>query len=251
MKRLGVVSYINTLPLTYSLTGYDIVPGSPSELGDMYAQGLLDAAILPVYEVFLRSGDYIVDDVSISSPSDAGSVLCFLNKPIEELGLVGVDSSSRTSTQLLRLLLKEYYGLKCQIETVDPDNLVRNRDRFDAYLLIGDRAIQHRKVESSFIDPAGVWRHWTGLPFVFALWVSKEKDIILKNHLLDSKRAGLAHIEDIIEGISLADRDFLAKYYGVNLSYDLGKAEKESLKLYQQKLYEAGLLPGTDLLSYY
>ena len=246
-----MVSYLNTLPLIYDLSGYDLVKGTPSKLADLYSQGLLDAAILPVYETLSRSDGYIVDGISISARVEAASVLCFLNKPIESVGLLGIDNSSRTSTHLLKLLLKEYYHQDCQYECFDPQSPAGARDRFDAYLLIGDEAIKHRNENSSFIDPAGVWHEWTGLPFVFAVWVSKEKDINLKNHLLESKKQGLEHIEEIKESISLADREFLDKYYGVHLGYDLGAIEKKSLILYQTKLYESGFLKNKYQMQFY
>jgi len=251
LKRIGVVPYINALPLIYSLSGYDIIKATPSELSIQFGNKQLDIALLPVYELFNNVNVYIVDDISISSQDESGSVLLFLNKPIVEAKNIGLDQSSLSSTHLLKLLMKEYYRLDCIFKNISPNKLVQESKNYDAYLLIGDQAINHRKVNDLFIDLGTIWNEWTNLPFVFAVWVTKNKDEKLKNDLLKSKEEGLLNIKQIINNISYTDKHFLENYYSYYLKFNLGNKEKQAIQLFQKLLYKSKFISNKVELRYY
>ncbi len=251
MKKLGLVPYLNTLPLVYFLKGYEFIRAVPSELCSLFHEGHLEAALLPIYELFTKPTGLIVNDISISTHTEAGSVLLFLNRPIDSVKLLALDQSSLSSKHLLKLIIKEYYVLDCEYEEHTPKYILQNADRYDAYLLIGDEAIYHRTVNPSFIDLGKIWHDWTDYPFVFAVWVLREANSSLKHDLLESKQTGLAQLSEIIDVTSFKDKDFLKKYFEFYLHFDLGDREKKGLELYQTKLYESKLIQDKLELKYY
>ncbi len=251
MKTLGLVPYLNTLPLVYFLKGYDFIRAVPSKLCSLFHEGHLEAALLPVYELFTKPTGLIVKDISISTHVEAGSVLLFLKRPIDSVKLVAIDQSSLSSKHLLKLLMMEYYALDCQYEEHTPKYILQNTDSYDAYLLIGDEAIYHRTVNPLYLDLGTIWHDWTDYPFVFAVWVLREANSKLKGELLESKQMGLSKLPEIIDATSFQDKDFLKKYFQFYLHFDLGDPEKKGLELYQTKLYESKLIKDRLELKYF
>ena len=239
------------IPLISYLGNYHLVRAVPSKLCQLFDAGEVDCAILPVYNVLTRSSIQIVDEISISCSGPSGSVLLFLNTDVVNVKQVGLDSSSLSSNYLLKIMLKRYYQLDCEFQTFTPDRLVQKTDQFDAYLLIGDKAIEHQQTNKNFLDLGEIWYKWTKLPFVFAVWVSRTIDAQLKADLLKSKRSGLKNLSTIIENVDYPDKEFLTKYYSNYLRFHLGQQEKDGILLYQKMLYEEGLLKSINPLHYF
>ncbi len=68
----------------------------------------------------------------------------------------------------------------------------------DAALLIGDPALAYSGPAEVY-DLAGEWRKFTGLPFVFAVWMGHSGANLSRYHadFAASLDFGLAHIDDI------------------------------------------------------
>jgi len=270
--RLGRIDFLNVLPVYYPLEAgmtanpFIIVPGVPSELNELCARGSLD--ISPVSSIeYARRADlyYIVPDLSISSEGEVKSVLLLSRMPIEQLSgkVVLVSSKSHTSIALLKILCRLRYGVDVRLETGDCSGFLTGTKTPDACLAIGDEALRlgRNGLFPHMLDLGAAWFEWTGLPFVFAVWVIRKQTVSEKNEqaasaigaLLSSKRWGLANIGKICEqaaGIGLLEIPELEEYYRC-LRYDLNERERRGLELFYSCLFQAGELEGVPRLDTY
>ncbi|MFQ6044012.1 MAG: menaquinone biosynthetic enzyme MqnA/MqnD family protein, partial [Candidatus Poribacteria bacterium] len=173
--KIGAVPYLNAKPLIYTLPGDDpnfqLSTAVPSQLADQLQSGHLDVALIPSIE-YLRGKDYrIIPNISISSHGIVRSVKLFSKVPIEKLQRVALDTSSRTSRALLKILLAEKYGLYPEYTSYTHRTPIHNADA-DAVLLIGDAAMQQSEENLYTLDLGEEWHSMTDMPFVYALWVA-------------------------------------------------------------------------------
>lgn len=175
--RIGAVAYLNARPLFFSLAKFlphvEIVIDLPSRLADALAADRLDVAMIPSIE-YARHLDYtIVSNACVSSDGAVLSVKLYSRVPIEEIRTLALDEGSRTSVALTRILLKERFGLSpetCHL----PIGASADDVASDAVLLIGDRGMLPRSPAFPFEwDLGAEWKQWTGLPFVFAMWIAR------------------------------------------------------------------------------
>jgi len=180
--KIGHINYLNCEPFFHYLQNKgchgDIIQGVPAELNRLLAEGLIDVSISSSFEYGCRWRDYqLLPSLSISADGPVESVLLFYNGDLaslegEEIALTG---ESATSIHLLQILLREYVGLKNNSFTVphEPIEAIIRQGR--PALLIGDRALRQAALSSytGFYDLAALWKQYTGLPFVFALWICR------------------------------------------------------------------------------
>jgi chorismate dehydratase len=148
MVRLGVVPYLNALPLYHTLltsTQVEVVRAVPSQLAPQLARGECDVALIPIVEHFRGVGETVISDACIGSSKAVRSVLLFHRVPLQKITSVAVDVSSRTSVALLRIVLEDGYGVTPAFIEHAPDfDLCCKRKH--AALLIGDNALEaHRR----------------------------------------------------------------------------------------------------------
>ncbi|MGH7136177.1 MAG: menaquinone biosynthetic enzyme MqnA/MqnD family protein, partial [Pirellulales bacterium] len=202
--RLGAVRYLNTKPLIFGLR--ELLPQAellldlPSRLADGLAEGTLDVALVPSIE-YLRDPSYtIVSDACIACRGPVLSVKLFSRTPIEQIRALALDEGSRTSVALVRILLKERFDLEPRLLPLEIGAAVADVAA-DAVLVIGDRAM-HSPGGGSFAevwDLGDEWVRWTGLPFVFAMWVARAGFDAreLAEALSAARDLGLANLETI------------------------------------------------------
>jgi chorismate dehydratase len=177
MFRLGVVSYLNALPLWKPLENRDdmkIVRAVPSRLQNLLDRREIDVALLPIVDYF-RHGGTLISDACIGAEGPVRSVLLFSKVSPRDIQSVAVDTSSHTSVALLKVLLADRFGIAPPFFDAAPDLTAMLRNH-NAALLIGDAALEaaQNAAEDIFIsDLAEVWRDLTGLPFVFAAWIAR------------------------------------------------------------------------------
>ncbi|MFZ2447964.1 MAG: menaquinone biosynthesis protein [Syntrophobacteraceae bacterium] len=270
--NLGRIGYLNVLPVYYPLESgivshpFTIIPGVPSHLNELAARGALD--ISPVSSIeYARHADlyYIVPDLSISSFGEVKSVLLFSRVPVERLSgkKILVSSQSHTSVGLLKVLARMRYGMGPVFESGSFSELAAEGRLPDAFLAIGDEALRLRGsgLYPEILDLGAAWYNWTGLPFVFALWVVRKKAIDEKNGrigpsidaLLASKKWGCSNIEHIcVEAArtGLLDIGELREYYRC-LRFDLDERERRGLELFYSYLFQIGELERVPRLEIY
>jgi chorismate dehydratase len=170
-QTLGVVSFLNALPLYHSLLGraeFRIVPDVPSRLADLLESGGCDVALLPVVD-YWRARDQLelVGDGCIASDGETLTVRVYSRIPPDRLTRLHVDGDSHTSVALARVIWRELYGRRLELlplpDQADPPP--------EAVLLIGDKVVRSAARGFGFeTDLGAAWKHLTGLPFVFAAW---------------------------------------------------------------------------------
>jgi chorismate dehydratase len=178
MIRLGVVPYLNALPLYRVLEGRDdvrVVAAVPSQLAPMLARGECDVALIPVVEHLRGVGDGIISSSCIGCTGAVRSVLLFHRERIENIQTVALDTSSRTSVALTKVVLHDLFNIKPSYIEAPPqlDSMLQHHD---AALLIGDNALvaaQEVPTGIRVLDLGEAWHKLTGLSFVFAAWVSR------------------------------------------------------------------------------
>lgn len=250
--RIGAVSYLNTRPLIYGLREgapqCELVLDTPSRLADELAAGRLDVALIPSIEYFREPGYKIVSDACIACRGPVLSVKLFARRPIAELRTLALDEGSRTSATLVRILLEKQFGVRPEVEPL-PVACGLADTQADAVLLIGDRAIQSPAGRFAAVwDLGDEWRRWTGLPFVFAMWVARANiadRTSVERALCAARDEGLSHLEEIAAaeapGLGLT-RPACLSYLRDNLHFFLGPEERQGLELYHSLAVELGYI---------
>ena len=177
--RIGAVNYLNSKPLIEGLV--ELLPETeirldyPSRLADDLTAGHLDVALIPSIEYFRGEGYQITSDACVAAHGPVLSVKLYSRVPWGQVRTLALDEGSRTSSTLARILLSERFGVQPELEPL-PINHRTEETRTDAVLLIGDRAIQPPKEKFLLTwDLGQEWFDWTGLPFVFAMWVANDQ----------------------------------------------------------------------------
>jgi chorismate dehydratase len=225
MLRVGKVRYLNTVPLFYRLEGYQVVEGHPHELVKKIREGEIDAGIVSSVEYFFNPDKYFVlRDISISSVGKVCSVLLLSNKPLEEVHKVRITPNSLTSRYLLIYLLKEVYGR-------EPAEVLEGED---AFLAIGDEALNLKGRYDFCYDLGEEWFRATGLPFVYALFLlRKEASYEHSERLIeDLKRSVELFFRDLERGRAKVPEGFVKEYLSSCIDYGLSEAHLESLRMF-------------------
>lgn len=272
MIRIGRIAYANCTPIFSAFqechpdVTYQFISGVPAQLNAMLSAGDIDVCPSSSFEYAYHSEQYcILPQLSISSITAVGSVLLFSRIPLEELNgcKVLLSSESATSVNLLRILLGKRFGFNCSY-TVHQSGLEEALAEAPALLLIGDSALRESLHNPSLYkyDLGQLWTEWTGLPFVFALWLCRRETAIanpeevarLAEELVASKAHALRNLQSIAEQSTDADWmgvDRLAAYWRENISYDLGDLHLEGLRLFFRYCAESGLLERAPELHFF
>lgn len=268
--RMGRISFLNVLPIYHPLeTGviphsYQLVSAAPAILNEMMSRGDLQVSSCSCFEYARRPERYyLVRDLSIGSIGPVMSVLLMSRLPVESLDgeKILISGESHTSVALLRLLLKNYYGISASFKTGDVTPALHSANPPDAFLAIGDEALRLRDYYPYRVDLAEAWREWTGKPFVFGLWVI-DSDAVRRGLLPDDpgellrrgRDWGMAHLDAIIDLTSYGcplTKEELRIYYTRGLTYNLGETELEGLRLFYEKLADAGIINDAPRLRFY
>lgn len=259
--RIGVVRYINTLPLIEglgALAGHELVPDVPSCLIGRLASGDVDVALCSVIDAVRSPVPVrIVPAGMIGCRSRTLTVRLFSRVPLGEVRTVAADTDSHTSRALAELVLMRRHGVRPSFADF-PRASGRTDPGTDAMLLIGDKVIADP-------PPAGAWPHqadlgeewhaWTGMPFVFATWLARaEADeacrarVRTAARVLDHQRRHNRERIDAIVRREAARHGWeagLALHYLRDLlRYDLGADARDGMARFLAECHAAGLAPA-------
>ena len=258
--RIGAVSYLNSRPLTLCLADLaphgQVVLDLPSRLADGLSAGRLDVALVPSIEYARHDGCTIVSDACVACDGPVRSVKLYSRVPIERIETLALDEGSRTSVALARILLKERFGLEPKLEPLAIGSTFETSGA-DAAVLIGDRGMQ--PVDGQFTtewDLGEEWSRWTGLPFVFAMWIARPG---VELHRVDlalaaARDQGVRRLPEIARreapllGI---DENECLEYLRDNLRFRLGDREIEGLKRFYELAQRHHLVPAGVELAFY
>ena len=250
--RVGIVNFLNSKPLAWGfLKGHhaDLFTPSyhpPAMVARMLFEGALDIGLIPSIEVQNISGLRVLPDLCVAARHEVRSVLLVTRSPMEEIRKVALDQNSRTSVALLRILLREKYGLSPEYvhERPDPERMLAEAD---AALVIGDPALRVDRERYHVVDLAAEWHELTGLPFVFAVWaVRPEVDMPdLSFYFKSSLRYGLSSLDNLVResaaelGLDSAE---VRSYLTENLHFFLRAEEIAGLEEFYRRAHANGLI---------
>lgn len=243
-QKLSVVSYLNTIPFVYGLEQFDfnnIVDVSldiPSTCADKLIHGKVDIGLVPIVVLKQLKTPQIISDFCIGANGAVDTVCLFSDVPIHEIESIFLDYQSRTSVALLRILLDEYWRIYPELLSSESGYEDDIKDK-KAGLIIGDRAFQYQNKFDYTYDLAEIWKLHTGLPFVFACWISNKK--LDQNFQFEFNKVlsfGMNHIDQAIDEV--ADIYSHCKnptdYLNNKISYQLDAEKRKGMQLFLQKI---------------
>lgn len=272
--RISAISFLNTAPLMWDfehpsptnhakLEQFDFSYTVPSKCAQALLEGTADIGIIPSITLATIPGLAILPDVAIASKNKVRSILLVLKKPIEQVRRVALDTSSRTSVALTKILLTKYFpaasGLEREYVAMDP-NVEQMLGECDAGLLIGDPALRVDRSKYEALDLAEEWRRLTGKPFVFAFWAIRMAALgaggsgyEIADVFCQSRDHGLepGNVKTLAAEWSVKlglSGDDVRSYLTENIHYYLDNENTEGLELFYQLAAELKLIPQAPSL---
>jgi chorismate dehydratase len=232
---------LNTKPLLYGIQRSALIDeinlriDYPSSIADLLLSDEIDIGLVPVAIIPEMKEYHINTNYCIACDGPIASVCIFSESPIETTEKILLDYQSRTSVMLAKILLKEYW--KIRPELVDGgEDFTEDIQGKTAGLVIGDRALEQRRKSKYIYDLGEAWKNLTGLPFVFAAWVSNKN---LEDSFVDqfdkANGFGIHHIEDVLAGLNYNGFD-LHEYYTRFIRYEFDGMKRKGMDLFLEKL---------------
>lgn len=273
--RLGAVSYLNVRPLVH---GLDRQPGPigvqgdssnaagaqvsvsirfdvPSVCAELLTRGEIDLGMVPSITYADRPGDRIVPGICIGSDGPVWSVALYSRRSLRTVRSIALDTSSRTSVALTRILCQRLWDISPTFQPHAPD-LESMLASADAALLIGDPALflDHHAQGLEKTDLGEAWARLTGLPFVWAFWSgpSASADSQVVARLREAQVAGVAASDAIADAYCAGDagRQAIARRYLRDyMHYELDAPTLEGLRTYYREAQALGLVSRVPLIE--
>ncbi len=239
MLKIGIVPYLNALPLTRYLP-YRLTYGTPAQLTRQMEKGELDIALLPTFAFFKQPSLIpLFEGGVIQSKGAVESVALFYPKDLEGplwIRSINYSEESITSIALFKVIYSLYWKQSL-------NRLSSLNGKAQGKLMIGDQALFYKNPDLNKLDLGEEWTKWTSLPFVYALWVSREQvapEVI--SAFVQAKKEGLSHREEIIQGINDYPKDRIRHYLTKSIQYEITLPALEGLRKFQDYCLELGLL---------
>ncbi len=259
--KIAASSYLNSAPLIWSFSHgsrqneIELSDPVPSRCAQLLAEGEVDAALVPVIEYQRIPELSIVPGVCVGSCREVKSVvLASKERELSSIRKVALDESSRTSATLLKIIFREFVGIEPEWSPSVPD-LKAMLANNDAALIIGDPGMTFPRVGLYVFDMAALWRSYTGLGFVFAMWMIRNEAPASVSQV-DFNAAcaeGLERIEEIVDfyqdTLSLP-RAELFTYLQHNISFQLDAEMRSGLDRYYELAAKHGLITTVKELTW-
>jgi chorismate dehydratase len=238
--KISAITYLNTKPFLYGIShsklldSIDLSLDVPSVCADKVKSGVVDLGIIPVAEISEISGANIVTDFCISCSGKVRTVVLVSYVPIEEVREIVLDYQSRTSVQLIRILVRDYWHLNPEWKNGGVDYIREDINGSTAGVIIGDRVFEAETQFPYVYDLGEAWKNLTGLDFVFACWVANKPlgDSFVEKfgHALQD---GIVHIPDVIAEYQLRYPDYpFEAYFRENIFYHLDDSKRKGMELF-------------------
>ncbi|HHW20264.1 MAG TPA: menaquinone biosynthesis protein [Thermodesulfovibrio thiophilus] len=252
--KVGWIQYANVYPIFYVLEreklltdDIHLVKGVPSQLNWALRNSLIDVSPSSSVEYLLNQEIYdYVDEICISAKEYVASVLFFSNYDIKALDgrKILLTEQSATSHLLLKVILEQFVQVKPEYD------ISAAPYTGESFLLIGDDALKYSKLNKTkkVYDLANLWYQYTGLPFVFALWIVRKEVtrpdcevyreyLKFREKLLHAKNSYSKYFNEMVKDYYLTEfmtKDEIVYYWTENMDYNLTDKHKESLKLFEK-----------------
>lgn len=253
----GCHSFLNAQPLIYPLIkgylthNFNIILDIPSKISELLREKKIDLGMIPSIEYFRAENYLLVPELGISSLGKVDSVLLFSQKPLPEVNKIAVDTSSRTSVVMLKIIFRERYHREPILVPMLAD-VHKMLQEADAGLIIGDRALTVNHNTPYVYDLGEEWYRLTGKPFVHALmavWPGRDLGSEIKL-LKESQSLGISLLSEIAqEGAVTLGLDYgvCLDYLQNKIRYDYGPDQLEGLRCFAELAKEYRLIPDQDI----
>ncbi len=241
--KVTAVSYLNTKPFLYGIFNnqvdrlIDLKLDIPSVCAEKLKSGEADLGLVPVAILPELEAPHIVSDYCIGSLRTVRTVCLFSEKPMDQIEEVYLDYHSRTSVELIKILLKKHWNVSPKLipASIGFEKEIKGSK---AALVIGDRAIEMQTEFPYSYDLGEAWNDYTGLPFVYAAWVSNQPldntFLTLFNEALSN---GLEHIPKLIYLLPSPQPGFdLHNYFTNNISYNFDDNKRKALSRFLMEM---------------
>jgi chorismate dehydratase len=262
VPRLAASSYLNSAPLIWSFARGErarevalLTDAAPARCGDMLARGLVEAALVPVIEYQRLPEVSIVPGVCVGARRAVRSVVLATEcVDLRDVRTLALDESSRTSAALVQIIFREFVGRDVVTAPASPD-VKAMLARHDAALVIGDPAMTFARENLRVYDLAVLWREFTGLGFVFAMWMAHASASAAARRVdfAGARDEGLARLEEIVaeyERELHLPRAELRAYLTENICFDLNEEMRAGLELFFQLAHKHKLIHAVRPLKW-
>jgi chorismate dehydratase len=259
VTRLGAVAYLNARPLVYGLelktTMFSLRFDAPSKCASLLHENAIDLGMIPSIEYLRGHEPYVIAaGLAITSDGPVKSVALFCRTPLEAVRTIAADTSSRTSTVLLRILCSDRFGIDPELVPMPPD-ASSMLERCDAALIIGDPALYlEGNPEVRKIDLGEEWTTMTGLPFVWAFWAGRPGRLSKEGvaALTAARDAGVAASDRIADEYCGPERARLGRaYLRENIRYCLGEREQAGLRSFYELAMDHELVESLRPVAFF
>ncbi len=291
MIRIGEINYLNVYPIFYflkkeaakkesELNFISFKSGTPAFLNKSLKNGFIDLSpSSSFYYIENYKNSLLFKNISISSKKKVNSIFLFSPKKIEDFSdteTIYITPETLTSVNLLKVLFAEFYKLDINkmnfVIMLSNENIEftgnAGLDLRKIYLHIGDKAIEYKKIYENVFnysyDLAAIWYNFTGLPFVFALFIirkdsyenNKNEFNLLYKYLIKSKDKAVLNLDEIAQEIlknpsyKFITYNELINYWTDCLSFDLSEKEIEGFMLYCDILYNHKIIKNIPELNF-
>lgn len=259
--RISLVHYLNAAPLGWAfLRGgmrreFAVIPASPANCAEQLSRGDVDIGLIPSIEFQRIPNLQIIPGISIASLRRVRSLLLIKPKGMQTVRSVALDSNSRTTVALAKILLREKMGMHPEFVSCPPDP-ASMLARCDAALLIGDPALQVNPQDYDTTDLVESWVQWQQKPFVCAFWACR-KGLQLPGNLQDvfmeARGWGLRHFSEIAAEYARSlnlPAAFLEHYLAHNIDFSLGPEHLDGLGRFYRLAKRLELIPELRPLEF-
>lgn len=237
--KISAVSYLNTKPFLYGIFQsevndlVDISLDIPSTCASKLLSGEVDLGLVPVAVIPQLKTPYIISDYCIGTEGKVQTVCIYSYTPIHEIKQLFLDYQSRTSVALVRYLVQNYWkkSVKFLEAKAGFENQIKDQT---AALIIGDRTIGLDQKYPFVYDLGEAWKAHTGLPFVFAAWVSNKKlPEAFLTKFNQALKLGIEKRHQVAQLFQSGYPNFsLNDYYYKYIDYDFTSKKREALQLF-------------------
>lgn len=244
MIKISAVSYLNTKPFLHGLELSSVrnkillTQETPAQCAQKLLNNAIDIGLVPVAVIPQLKNPQIVSPFCIGANGKVKTVCLFSQVPLEEINTIYLDYQSRTSVLLVQVLMKEYW--KKEVTFLPALEGYENAIHQNiAAVIIGDRAIANLGKYAYEYDLAEAWQQHTGLPFVFAAWVSnKEIDQGFLDDFNAALQIGLSNRNQLLAQYETYNSAFFSvkEYWNTNIQFELDSDKKQALELFLKKL---------------
>ncbi len=257
--RISASSYLNTAPLIWSFlygsrkgVAEVILDNAPSRSAALLGENRVDAALVPVVAFQSIDDLFVVPGVCVGAREGARSV-CLVTRGagLSEVETVALDTSSKTSVALTKIIFREFLQNEPRWIDHEPDLDAMLRAA-DCALLIGDPALTLAEGERCRkFDLAEIWNDHTGLGFVFAMWMTRQRSPEID--FAGARDEGLGHLDEIIANyhadINLSEQQLLS-YLSETISFAVDESMEKGLDLFFELSAKHGLIESNRAIAY-